>query len=489
MAIYLGNKRVNIRMGIPAQNDCTQKHIIEVNELPSENISEKAVYLCDGTYYKYEKQFVNVVIYGNNIADLFDLSETPLIFHYVKTKPIDYIFESSSNIGHIYYVEDENDLFIYGDFMETGENIWVPAITTLGDDLTFNGAVSDESEAIDGIYAIVRDGWSSYLRANEGAVINTNGSHLAVGEITINVPNEALNGKWVFNKSIVEDFLAENGKDFEISPLYFTSIMDGMEVRFHGLRVGYNIDGEPFLEYWYRDEMGEASVWYNNVWQYDTMRTIDLGVEPQIVSAEVKRLMETHAIHIEEGSYDDGVEAGKKTEYDAFWDAFQQMGNRTYYRYAFYSQSSDAWTDSTYNPKYPIVAIGDYAGDSMFQAAQITDTKVDIEIGTNASYTFISCYSLKTIRKLIVSEDTTFNRWFDGCGALENVTFEGVIASDISFRDSTKLSKASVDSIVAHLKDLTGQTGKTLTLHVYVVREMTDAQKAAITAKNWKLVY
>lgn len=185
----------------------------------------------------------------------------------------------------------------------------------------------------------------------------------------------------------------------------------------------------------------------------------------------------------------EGVEAGKKTEYDAFWDAYQQMGNRTNYRYAFYSQNNNVWDDKLYNPKYPITALDNYGGDSMYQNAPLTDTKVDIEIGVNASYTFISCYSLKTIRKLIVSENTTFYRWFDGCEALENVTFEGTIAGDISFASSLRLTNASVQSIIDHLKDFTGQTGKTLTLHAYVGREVTEAQKAAITAKNWTLVY
>ena len=184
-----------------------------------------------------------------------------------------------------------------------------------------------------------------------------------------------------------------------------------------------------------------------------------------------------------------GYEEGKKAQYDAFWDAYQQMGNRTNYRYAFYSQNNSVWDDKLYNPKYPITALDNYGGDSMYQNAPLTDTKVDIEIGVNASYTFISCYSLKTIRKLIVSENTTFYRWFDGCEALESVTFEGVIATDISFRDSAKLSNASVQNIIDHIKDLTGQTSQTLTLHATAGANLTQAQKDAITAKNWQLVY
>jgi hypothetical protein len=169
-----------------------------------------------------------------------------------------------------------------------------------------------------------------------------------------------------------------------------------------------------------------------------------------------------------------------------FWDVFQQNGNRTYYRYAFYGQGSGAWTDEIYDPKYPIRATASYGGDSMFQASKITDTKVDVEIGVNASFAFVSCGQLKTIRKLIVSENTTFDRWFSGCEALENVTFEGVIANDISFADSLKLSNASVQSVIDHLKDGIGDT-KNVEFHSYVSAEMTDAQAEEIWAKGWTI--
>lgn len=187
--------------------------------------------------------------------------------------------------------------------------------------------------------------------------------------------------------------------------------------------------------------------------------------------------------------YESGVAQGEQNAYDAFWDKYQLNGTRTNYRYAFYSQGAGVWTDDTYAPKYPITATASYGGDSMYQASMITDTKVDVAIGANASYVFISCGNLKTIRKLIISDETAFNRWFGGCGALENVTFEGVIANDISFSDSTKLTNASVQSVIDHLKDLTGETAKTFTIHTYVGREVTEEQKAAITAKNWTLVY
>lgn len=183
------------------------------------------------------------------------------------------------------------------------------------------------------------------------------------------------------------------------------------------------------------------------------------------------------------GGYDEGVQA----EYDRFWDAYQDNGNRANYTQAFYGIG---WTDDSYNPKYPINATARTGGEEMFRDSMITDTKVDI-IATNnfSSYTFVSCALLKTIRKLVVDENTVYPRWFDGCYALENITFDGTIGASLTLSHASKLTDASVQSIIDHLADLTGQTAQTLTFHATVGGKLTEAQKAAITAKNWTLVY
>ena len=45
-------------------------------------------------------------------------------------------------------------------------------------------------------------------------------------------------------------------------------------------------------------------------------------------------------------------EAGQKTEYDRFWDVYQDNGKRVSYSGAFYGSG---WTDETFKPKYDIV--------------------------------------------------------------------------------------------------------------------------------------
>lgn len=157
---------------------------------------------------------------------------------------------------------------------------------------------------------------------------------------------------------------------------------------------------------------------------------------------------------------------GMQAEYDKFWDKFQNFGNRTNYRYAFYSVNSAAWDDTSYNPKYPIICdTNSSSADSMFYGAMITDTKVDIDISNaSGSYTFINCSNLKTIRKLTVSEKTKFNRWFEGCTALENIVFEGLIANDINLQWSTKLTWDSFLSVYDCAYNGAGMTGNNFTV-------------------------
>jgi hypothetical protein len=185
-----------------------------------------------------------------------------------------------------------------------------------------------------------------------------------------------------------------------------------------------------------------------------------------------------------------GIENGKQQANDAFWDAYQHNGTRTQYTYAF---SGEGWNDVSFNPKYDIVATNQC--DAMFYNAQkITSTKKPIIIDTTsvAYNIFAYCMALKSIPSIKVTEQVpSFSYWFTYCSALEELIFteDSRIASDISFGDCYRLNTASVNSIIAALKDFTGATAKTLTLHATVGGKLTEEQKAAITAKNWTLVY
>ena len=218
----------------------------------------------------------------------------------------------------------------------------------------------------------------------------------------------------------------------------------------------------------------------------------------------------------EGGSYDQGYTDGQKAEHDRFWDAYQENGNRIGYSNAF----RDAyWNNTTFLPKYDIVPSSHGAG-SMFESCGYVGDLVELcekqgitidfsnavewsktfygtkftrlgVIDATKSTRFYNVFnysrSLKTIDKIISAETTPFDRSFQGLGALEEIRFEGTINSLLEIHESPLLSNESVQSIIDHLKDLTGATAKTLTFHADVKAKMTQAQKDAISAKNWTL--
>lgn len=211
---------------------------------------------------------------------------------------------------------------------------------------------------------------------------------------------------------------------------------------------------------------------------------------------------------------DEGYGEGRKEQYDAFWDSFQQNGERTNYSYGF---AGPGWNNNTFIPKYPIRAVG--GASYMFSYCGLTEydfvekgIDIDFSGATVLTYLFRDCTGIvrvgaidctgckdvnrpfygsgiKTIDSFIVSEATIYDNTFANATKLENITVNGTIGTSISFIDSKALSNASVQSIIDCLKDLTGATAQTLTLHADVVGRMTAEQKAAITAKNWTLVY
>ena len=93
------------------------------------------------------------------------------------------------------------------------------------------------------------------------------------------------------------------------------------------------------------------------------------------------------------GGYDEGFEAGKQAEYDAFWDTYQQNGERSNYYMGF-----AYWEDSCYKPKHPIAtASSGSVANMMFDSAKITDTRVDIFVNCpSVNSMFRMCRSLKT---------------------------------------------------------------------------------------------
>ena len=221
---------------------------------------------------------------------------------------------------------------------------------------------------------------------------------------------------------------------------------------------------------------------------------------------------------VSEAGYDQGIKQGKQAEYDRFWDAFQQNGNRTDYRYAFTAQ----WTEEIFKPKYPIKPKGSTA--YMFRYFPIADVKAHCEqygivIDTSGSTNLDSIFqnsaveifgdldtrgisavtgvlyqasTLRTIR-LILKDDgsQTFDRCFTQASKLENLEIVGKIGSNFDLSPCTKLTRASIDSVILALStNLTSV--QTLTLSATAVNNAFTTEEwntlvGLLSSMNWNL--
>ena len=195
----------------------------------------------------------------------------------------------------------------------------------------------------------------------------------------------------------------------------------------------------------------------------------------------------------EQSGLAEGVEQGKQAEYDRFWDEYQQNGNRTDARGFF---AGGGWNAQNMRPKYDICPTGaatnmfwymSFEGDlaqhfqdlgitidlskatqahSLFNSAQHVSRVGVIDLSSCSGATssmFSYCSRLVTIDKLVIVETTAWTTAFNGCTALENITVEGTVGQNgLNLQWSTKLSKASIESVVNALSATTSGLSVTL---------------------------
>lgn len=109
---------------------------------------------------------------------------------------------------------------------------------------------------------------------------------------------------------------------------------------------------------------------------------------------------------------------------------------------------------------------------------------------------FYNCSALKTVSlPSTITEDTyscltsTSSSYyaFYGCTALEDVQLGQDWNMSLRLNVSNNLTVDSMVAMFSSLKDLTGDTAKTLTLGSTNLAKLTDEQKAIATNKNWTL--
>ena len=215
---------------------------------------------------------------------------------------------------------------------------------------------------------------------------------------------------------------------------------------------------------------------------------------------------------------EEGIEQGKQAEYDRFWDAYQQNGNRTSYNSAF---SGHAWNEETLKPKYDIVPVNanqifkdlqmsvniseylakqgivlDFSKTTTFSEfllfSKITEIGVvDTRNAGYLTYAFSYAQSLHTIGLLIFKEDGSqyYNSsTFGNCNALKNITIQGVIGNDFLMSASPLLTIESMRSVISALKNFSGtNTSCTVQFHATAKAKLTETDIANITQKGWTL--
>lgn len=217
-------------------------------------------------------------------------------------------------------------------------------------------------------------------------------------------------------------------------------------------------------------------------------------------------------------------DGGKKTEYNAFWDNYQENGNRKNYFCAF---SGVGWTPETFKPKHPIKPDSAYMifGQSCKAFVNQSDLSEDVVIdfsetsnmqymfytntiietlgvinaskATNITGMFGQATALREIEQIIFTADTgkyQNSNPFQNCSKLKHVIFSGVVACNgINLQWSTNLDIESLRSLLNCLIK-TNANGKTITLasnHESLIENDTEAKTQLEAAKSagWTIVY
>ena len=209
-------------------------------------------------------------------------------------------------------------------------------------------------------------------------------------------------------------------------------------------------------------------------------------------------------------------DAGKKAEYDAFWDAVQDHGKRKNYNFAF---SASMYTQETFKRRHPIkpssIVNGfAYWGQSGYPKSLIDLRAIDLDLSectmlfniffdnrqvsavgvldcrlaTNYQSLFNGALNLEIVEKLML-ENTgamSFSNTFQKCPLLRTINIEGVIGKDIDFQSSTLLSHDSIVSVINALSATA--TGRTATFSKTAVQNAFETSEGAAdgsTSEEW----
>lgn len=216
-----------------------------------------------------------------------------------------------------------------------------------------------------------------------------------------------------------------------------------------------------------------------------------------------------HSTGYSEG-HDVGFTDGKKSEYDAFWDVFQQNGTRTDYNNAF---AGTGWQVETFKPKYKMQPISAYMMFRYMCVKDVLEDCCDIDFSKNKNWqytfsysflteirstinmtsdcsvsaTFQNCLYLETISDLRFTENISMTNMFNYCYELTNLNITGVIGqSGLNLQSSSKLTHDSLMNIINALRDYSGSSGSYKVIFGNInIAKLTAEELQMIQDKGW----
>lgn len=220
--------------------ECDLPHIIEVDVLPTENIDKESI-------YELKTSFEDLIIsaWGDAISyrELTEEAGIPFSTNIIPTRTTENIQETQ--VGgenpsmHLYYIKDEDDIFIYVDIEGSGNPVW--ASLSLLMEAPFRGIITDISQATtDGYYLLGSGGgYYKYFDASfDDVVYNgvpmgamTAGMYYESTKPTENIQASDLNNDLIYLYYIADEndvFLYSEGQWLTVSMMLSGSSFGGV---------------------------------------------------------------------------------------------------------------------------------------------------------------------------------------------------------------------------------------------------------------------
>lgn len=187
--------------------ECSGEHIIEVDTLPE--VGE------EGAIYKVKEPFSDIIVHveGQTFSFIDYISEDGIEAgcYTIPTKTTDNILVTDLNSGpfYVYYIEDEDDIFVYCDMSGTGANEWVSGSTFIG--IPYVGNISSIDQiTVMGYYAF-GGGTKYYQYADHGFIdvidVSNSGEATSLSEAYAEILGIAVS----FNSAPTKPEVATNG--------------------------------------------------------------------------------------------------------------------------------------------------------------------------------------------------------------------------------------------------------------------------------------